>query len=190
MLKDKRCFLIAPMKTTTYTVREVATIISGSEDLKVVERVVRQVRYWTTEGLINPEGGRHTGSGRHRVYNPNEVRKAAITAELARHGVSISMLCSVEGYYKGIDEGVRWDRAVNGEEDVFYIFANEFGDDGGSQSYLVSSKSKVDPLDVLKSREVFMMEIGSETIPSTDYNNYPTCIIINLTKLFARLDLQ
>lgn len=162
------------MKNTTYTVREVAAIISGSNDPKVIDRVVRQVRYWTNDGFLNPVGGKHTGSGRHREYNAHEVKKAAVIAELVRHGVSVSKLCPFEEYL----DGLITDFIFDDKENYYLVHAEEFGETGGNMSVVGSDDRS--PLRIVDRWDEASM---------IDFMNYPTCIIINLAKLFSKLDL-
>ena len=159
------------MKNTTYTVREVAAIISGSNDPKVIDRVVRQIRYWTTEGILKPVGDKHTGSGRSREYNSNEVKKSAVIAELIRHGISLSKLYSFEEYL----EELLSDLHLEDKENFYLVHAEEFGETGADMSIIGSDDRN--PLRILDRWD-------------SDFMNYPTCIIINLTKLFVRLDLN
>lgn len=173
------------MSQQTYTVREMAALISPSQDRKAVEQLTRQLRYWTTEEIITPEGGnRHTGSGKHRQYDIHQVRKAAITAELVRHGISLVRLGPFGEYLDFMQEDPNWQEAIKGKLDVFITHAEELADDPANLGD-IGPKSKLDPLEPIIRRDI----IGKDTLGAMDYMNYPTIIVINITKLFIRLDL-
>jgi hypothetical protein len=187
--KDKKCPLMIRMKGKTYTVREIAAIISGSDNSEVIERMVRRVRYWTNEGALKPIGGkRHTGSGNHREYDADEVRKAAIAAELSRYGISLGKIIPFDVYLEDIKRGELWKRAVEGTDNIYIVHSEEFGEEGGDMtgfcSELESRKdSVVSPMHVVSSRG----RMVPDNPTSLDYDDYPSSLVINITKLFAKL---
>jgi DNA-binding transcriptional MerR regulator len=169
-------------------VRNAATIISGSKNPKVIEPLVRQLRYWTAEGIIAPVGKKHAGSGTHREYTADEVRKAAIVAELVRHGFSVVKIGTE--YFEGIGDSPDWDCAVTGDDDVFFVHAKELGEDGGFYGW-IGTRSKKDLLWIIEKRSE--KEKGknlAERLLNQSWDNYTSCLVINLTKLFSNLKLN
>jgi DNA-binding transcriptional MerR regulator len=59
------------------------------------DRILRQLRHWTTSGLLQPIGGLHPGIGRHRRYSSENILIAAILIELANLGLQVGTLESV-----------------------------------------------------------------------------------------------
>lgn len=82
------------MEPRTYTLKEIASILSHIQAGSDATKIGRQVRHWTVNGLLNP-AERHTGRGRDRAYLFQEIRKAAIYLELSRYGMTVGLLKSV-----------------------------------------------------------------------------------------------
>lgn len=167
------------MNRSTYTVRDIAEIISGSKEPDVIARVSRQIRYWTTEDILKPLGGKRTGSGRHRKYDANEVRKAALMDELARYGISAVRFDPFGEFLDDFMDSSQWEDAVLGKDDVFFIHAEECGIGGGNMGR-IERRDLSFLIKLLTSREKQKIH---------DYNNFPSALVINLTKLFAKLQL-
>ena len=99
-------------RDTTNTVTGVARRICRSRD--DVQRVAEQIRYWTREGLLRPEGERHSGTGRWRTYHEREICKAAILHELSRRGLTIGAMGLVMAAFRANQwEAARVEGAVN-----------------------------------------------------------------------------
>ena len=52
----------------------------------------RAVRYWAAEGLLRPKGAVHTGRGRNRSFEPDEVVRAGILFECSRWNVTVGTM--------------------------------------------------------------------------------------------------
>lgn len=187
LLKDKRCLYIGFMKSETYKVREIAKMISGEGDQEVIERLVRRIRYWTGEGILNPVGGKDTGSGNYREYDADEVRKVAIVCELARYGISITNFDPDGEYLDSFKGSSQWNDAVEGRRDVFLVHAEEFGCDAGNASQIVCEGKDVDLVGVVRTK-VTKNSALKVSLPMNE-DDFPSCLVINLTKLFSKLDL-
>jgi hypothetical protein len=75
--------MTAGRSVATYTVGEMAARISRTRAADEVAAITRQLRNWTVLGLLTPIGGRHEGTGRHRLYL--ELMKAALLEAMARN---------------------------------------------------------------------------------------------------------
>lgn len=116
------------MTQPIYTLKEIATLLSPSDDAETVEKLARQIRHWTNLDLLCPIGKKHTGTGISRRYDLDELRKAAILVELAHYRVPVTVLD--DGFVDMIENYQRraeWNAAVTGEKLVYLIFA--FNDD-------------------------------------------------------------
>jgi hypothetical protein len=60
----------------TLTARDVAEKIKRPGES--LSAAISRLRNWAAVGLINPVGGRHPGTGRHRRYTPNAARDAIL----------------------------------------------------------------------------------------------------------------
>ena len=103
------------------------------EDL---DRRLRQVRYWTTEGLLLLDSEKHRGPGKHRVYDLSAVYVTAMLAPLSDNGLSIGTLKKAVDCIKyarleavkesGIDP---WDMAIKGEAPIGFALCFPDGSD-------------------------------------------------------------
>lgn len=161
------------MNQPTYTLKEVAVLLSAEGDLESVEKLSRQIRHWTSLDLLSPIGKKHTGTGVSRRYDLHEVHKAAILTELSRYRVPITVLDDglvtfIEEYATSRD----WAEAIKGDRPVYLMFG--FSDDAVvMQLFTESSKH---PMLATKSPDAFQ---GSAIV---------SAITINLSALFKRLN--
>lgn len=75
--------------------------ISLSDLSKLTGLKPRTLQFWTTSGVIVPEGDtKHGGPGVHRKYPPFETIIACICAELIKYNFQISTLISASNYIR------------------------------------------------------------------------------------------
>ncbi len=105
------------MSETTYTLKQMVSILAPAGDLDVAPRLARQLRHWTALDILAPIGGKRTGTGVSRRYSMDEVRKAAILVELSNYRVPSPVL---EDTFAEASEAGRvrgnWRDAVEGTE--------------------------------------------------------------------------
>ncbi|MBT3491328.1 MAG: hypothetical protein HN461_03525 [Rhodospirillaceae bacterium] len=58
----------------TYTLKDVAAILSPTGEQEAFDRASRQVRHWTINGLLETAGEKFVGTGRSRRYGKDEIR--------------------------------------------------------------------------------------------------------------------
>ncbi|WP_374631659.1 hypothetical protein [Ferrovibrio sp.] len=156
----------------TYTLKELATLLSPQKDAEAVSRLARQLRHWTNEDLLQTVGAKHTGTGVSRRYAPEQVRLAAILMELNRYHVPITVLSecfeTLTSEYSKRDE---WKQAVQGKGAIYLMFAYS---DEFISAQLFSGQSRHPMLE-----------------PKGQISGKPmvSAITINLSRLFAQLEL-
>jgi DNA-binding transcriptional MerR regulator len=98
--KRKCCLCVLAMATEALvTVSELAAIVTDRTLNDDLELVTRQLRYWTSIGLLTPAEGTFTGKGKHRRYETEVVPyRAAILVRFAALGLSTGALSSVNDY--------------------------------------------------------------------------------------------
>lgn len=172
------------MMSQTYTVREVAQIIADHDDEATIDRLSRQIRHWTTENIVPTIGRKHGGTGVHRRYDDYGVRRAAVTAEFVKYGITISSLEDFGMYLDAIEPMEDWQTAVVGNESIFltHSIASDF--DGMSLHNQIGSKKKRNPLQIIEAMD--NKDFGDGSI---DVSANASVVVINLTKLFRRLKL-
>ncbi len=181
-IKTKDVLFVLAM-TRTYTLKEVATILSATKTREEIERIARQIRHWTLSGVLEPEGEKHTGTGRSRRYSADEIRFAAWLMELARYGVTVSiMLCVRYAFDDEAKEGY-WASVATADPPVFFEMAWD-------QDTIVTNVG-TDPAALItrKTRHVGAAGADGEAHGVLDPANITSSITVNLTKVFARLDL-
>jgi len=52
----------------------------------------RAIRYWSSQEVLRPIGGPHTGRGRERLFKSEEILRAAILFQLAKFDVAIGTM--------------------------------------------------------------------------------------------------
>lgn len=160
------------MATTTYTLKQVASVLVPSGKPDEVRRVARQLRHWTALDLLKPVGTKRTGTGTSRRYVAQEVRKAALFLELSLYRIPAPV---IEGSY---DDSIHdwaedrlWALAISGEKTVyFYVAYNE--------NLITSQIALAD-----SARTILQAK------PDDPNFDFSSAIVINLTKLFGKLRL-
>src|SRR5689334_12829730 len=61
----------------------------------------RSVRYWAAEGLLRPKGAVHTGRGRNRTFERDELIRAGILFECSRWNITVG---TMKGLFIEIDK--------------------------------------------------------------------------------------
>jgi len=113
----------------TYTVSELADLIGRKRPTGWKTDAVRQLRYWTAEGVLLPEGQKHTGAGRHRRYGAETAYLGAVLLELAEMGIPIGLLKGISRELQAISleaipgQGKLWRAAISGSAEV-YLFCD------------------------------------------------------------------
>src|ERR671931_556707 len=80
-----------------YTLKQLVSLLPGSDDPAEAERIARQLRHWTAMDLLTPTGEKHTGTGVSRRYSEHEARKAAILLQMAyNEGMTMFQLLTPE----------------------------------------------------------------------------------------------
>jgi hypothetical protein len=78
-----------PPKRSLSTAELVAIISEVARDPGMISE---RLRHWTREGLLDPIGGRHPGSGVHRRYSEETASRAAVLSRLADMGFRVTAL--------------------------------------------------------------------------------------------------
>lgn len=111
------------MSAASYTLKDIALLLSPAGDAETVEKLARQIRHWTSLDLLQPLGKKHTGTGVSRRYDHYELLKAAILSELSRYRVPVTVLD--DSFVTMIDEYATssdWAAAIKGDVPVFLMF--------------------------------------------------------------------
>ena len=172
------------MIRSTYTLREVAGIVAGCDDTDTITRLSRQIRHWTAEEIVPTIGKKHSGTGVHRRYDTNGVRRTAITAELVRYGITISGLDPFGEYLDGIQGSPDWDKAIKGTE-IVYLGHSISDERFGVNVTSIGTIEDRNPFALMQARKNEDYGIGA-----LDVESFASTLVINLTKLFARLRLE
>jgi MerR HTH family regulatory protein len=78
-----------PAKRSLSTAELVTVISAIARDPGMISE---RLRHWTREGLLDPIGGRHPGSGVHRRYSEETAVRAAVLSRLADMGFRVTAL--------------------------------------------------------------------------------------------------
>lgn len=160
------------MSETTYTLKQMVSILAPAGDLDAAPRLARQLRHWTALDILAPIGGKRTGTGVSRRYSMDEVRKAAILVELSNYRVPSPVL---EDLFADASERwpdyAEWENAIDGRKSVYLYIS--YNDD--MVTYQINSKKS------------WMLEPKRTRSKSDPKFNSASAIVVNLTKVFARL---
>lgn len=171
------------MDKNLYSVKDVAALISRgpSDDL---HKLIRQIRHWTASDVLAPVGGKDTGTGVSRMYDANGIRCAAILQEVSRYGIPLDRLGGLREWSEMLFDSDGWETAISGEIDVFLSMSWE-AEGGGSVKQIGIGEPKWDALRKdLSPTKGKLIDDGEFFIPPMDLTS---SIVINLTKIFARL---
>jgi hypothetical protein len=166
----------------TYTLKEVAAILSPTGEEEEFNRAARQVRHWTINGLLETAGEKFVGTGRSRRYAADEIRFAAWLMELAKYGVNISIMESVR---LAFDEYARhgfWDTVAEADPPVLYELAWDEGTIVGKFSFGAPEHIMEKYIDDERRKNADPKQ------GLMDPANITSVIAVNLTKIFARLE--
>ena len=146
------------------TAGTIAARVALSDDPREQTLRLRQVRYWSTEHLLEMTTERLTGTGKYRHYTENAVYEAALLVELGKlnfPGLLARMLMQIlKNQRLEALGGGPWLHARHGTRDVFL----RFGSDDGRTLWLQLDPSQED-----------------------EVPDKPSMITVNLTKVFARV---
>ena len=149
-----------------YSVKDVAALIGATKG-ESQARIMRQVRHWTQHDLLHPVTGKSTGTGTSRLYDAHAVRCAVILHEFARYGIPLINLDGFDEWTDAVSQDPRWKAAITGKREVFITMA--WVADGGSAWGFAADEPTL---------TAFRSDQG-----------FSSAIVINLTRLFSRLDL-
>lgn len=173
----------ARMDRNLYSVKEVAALIArGPADQS--SKLIRQIRHWTTSDLLAPVGGKETGTGVSRMYDANGVRCAAILQEISRYGIPLDRLGALREWVGTLYDSDDWETAISGKNDVFLSMSWD-AVASGSFWQIGIGEPKWDALRKdLSPTKGKLIDGGDFFILPMDITS---SIVINLTKIFARL---
>lgn len=163
------------MSDRSYTVADMAKLIRPDADPDTVALLKRQLRHWTALDLLHPIAGKDTGTGRHRRYDADEVRRAAIFVELSRYRVPAPVL---EDYATLLSETARsvWDAAISGEQPVLLCI--------GWNDAAILARPVGGPID-----GPFFLTTDHPAERDGPAFDLSSAIVLNLTRLFRQLNL-
>lgn len=164
------------MKGETYTLKQVAELLSPDGDEEARSRIARQVRHWTTLDLLTPVGRKHTGTGVSRRYAADEVRKAAILLELNQYHLPVTALSEAD-WSENFPLSAEWQVAIKGKRPVFLQLALSH-DLLSLQIYEDQPRHNI----LIPRPDVKRNADRDKMLPVS-------AIVINLSRLFARLRL-
>lgn len=72
------------MDETGYSISEIAAAICRAAGIDDATPLLRMIRYWANEGILQPLGPMHTGRGRDRLFLRQEILRAAILFEMSK----------------------------------------------------------------------------------------------------------
>lgn len=85
----------------TFSVSDLAEIMASKHRLGKKDELTRQLRYFTTEGLLETVSTIHTGSGRKRLYSKESFVRGAILSRLFESGATVGL---IKSYMAALDE--------------------------------------------------------------------------------------
>lgn len=169
------------MKERTYTLKEVATILSKSFPENDFDTCARKVRHWTMMDLLVPQGKKYTGTGKSREYPVSEIRKAAILLEFSRWKTPMTVIAeSFDIFLDDYEDGEEWKKAINTEENVYLFFA--WNEDVGIIG-LSTGEPKLNTLTLPHNPKELDDDDFIAIRPASG-------MIINLTRVFQRLKIE
>jgi len=76
----------------TCSLSEIAERLRRAFSLPDATGVTQSLRYWVNYGLVRPSGPIHTGRGRDRVFEHQEMLRAALVFEMVRWNVTVGTM--------------------------------------------------------------------------------------------------
>lgn len=89
-----RTCVCMPVSENNHSVSDLAETLALRHKLGNRDEIMRQLRYFTSEGLLETVGSLHTGSGRKRLYPPTALMKAAVLLRLFQSGATVGVMKS------------------------------------------------------------------------------------------------
>ena len=167
-----------------FRIAEMAERVVSHDDSEELDRVKEQLRYWTREGLLVPITPKHSGRGRWRRYNTDQVYIAALLAEFARTGWAVGGMKFLVGWLMQKDFGIQAPQSLepltSGDED-----ANEVWDGAakGKLGFLIV------PFDFDESPSSPILTANADVIHNYALSSYSSIHVFNLARIFEKLDL-
>jgi hypothetical protein len=72
------------MDENGYSISEISASICRAAGIKDPAFLLRMIRYWANEAILVPIGALHTGRGRDRLFQRQEILRAAILFEMSK----------------------------------------------------------------------------------------------------------
>jgi len=86
------CGTVMPDTEKGLGVSDLADALSIKHKLGHRDEIMRRLRYFTSESLLETIGSVHTGSGRKRLYPPSALIKAVILLRLFQSGATVGVM--------------------------------------------------------------------------------------------------
>jgi hypothetical protein len=86
------CRRVMPVLENDLGVSDLADLLATKHKLGDRDEIMRRLRYFTSESLLETVGSVHTGSGRKRSYPPSAVIKSAILLRLFQSGATVGVM--------------------------------------------------------------------------------------------------
>jgi hypothetical protein len=168
------------MVGSLYTLKEMVSSLSWSDDPEGTEKLARQLRHWTNVGLLSPVGKRNTGTGVSRLYSVDEVRRAALLVELAHYRIPTTVLESSFSFMsEKWPKDENWLRSIKGTEQIFLCVTY---DDRITTFHLVRQDFSASILMPETEKGSFLSKVTKNQLPAS-------AIVVNVTRVFSRLKL-
>jgi hypothetical protein len=103
-MSEKRLERISPEVKRSFSVSDLAQILAMQHKLGKKDELMRQLRYFTSEGLLETIGEIHTGSGRKRHYSQDTLIKAVVLSRLFQSGATVGLM---KAYMNALEEFVQ-----------------------------------------------------------------------------------
>jgi hypothetical protein len=103
-MSEKRLERISPETSKHFSVSDLAAILANQHKLGKKDELMRQLRYFTSEGLLETVGEIHTGSGRKRQYSQESLVKAVVLSRLYQSGATVGLM---KGYIGALEDFIQ-----------------------------------------------------------------------------------
>lgn len=111
------------MSAETYTLKQLVARLAPKASPKEAAQLMRRIRHWTAANLLQPIGGKDTGTGVSRRYDERELQRAAILAELERYRVPVPIIDQFPLSMDNYQSSQAWRDALEGKRPVFLQLA-------------------------------------------------------------------
>jgi hypothetical protein len=75
-----------------YSISEISASICRAAGIKDPAFLLRMIRYWANEAILVPIGPLHTGRGRDRLFQREEILRAAILFEMSKWNLTVGAM--------------------------------------------------------------------------------------------------